>query len=358
MFLYNKEQPKEPQLVGIDLGYGQVKVYSANKKLKFLSAVGIPVSDFGRNAAVADDELIDWLTVTYGGQKYYVGHNAIVNSRNGRFSLRQNKAETNDNIIKLITGLALLTDKEQTYEEFYVVTGLPVLEYKNQKDKLENMMLNGGKPFEFIMHYGDYEVKKKLLIKGVKVISQGEAGFYDYVLNENGELIPSQAGEVSGTVMVVDPGYRTTDVVTMENGKYIEPLSDQFNMGVNQIHQELIKLIMNEFNIKKELKDMDDIVRNKIFYFNKNEYNIKKIIDEACKPFTDNIVDNLINLSNDQLGTMQKILLTGGGANIIFELMRKNIGNIIDVEIMKDAEFGNAEGYYKYGVLLQKNNMF
>lgn len=344
-----------PILVGIDLGYGQVKSLSGEMTSKFLSAVGTPVSDFGRVAAVTTEkELLESLTVTFEGQKYYIGHNAIVNSRNGRLTLRQNKAESQDNKIKFMTALALFTEEDQEYAEFDIITGLPVLEYKNQKDALYHMIFNFGRPFEFTMHYGPKAVKKVIKTKSIKVISQGEGAFYDFVLDKNGDLIKERAAEVSGTVMVVDPGYRTTDIVTMENGRYIEPLSDQFNTGVNQMHQEILRLIMERYNIKKELKDMDEIVREGKFWHNRQEINVVKIIADAAMPFAEDIVDKLHTVSNDQLGSMQRIILSGGGAEIIYPYVKQLLSDVIEVSLMDKAEFCNASGYYKYGLLLKK----
>jgi plasmid segregation protein ParM len=350
----NGENGIDRLLVGSDLGYGQVKALSGDLRVKFLSAVGTPISDFGRVAAItSEDELLQSLTITYEGKKYYIGHNAIINSRNGRLTLRQNKAESDDNKIKFITSLALLTREDQEYGEFDIITGLPVLEYKNQKDALYNMIYSDGKPFEFTMHYGPKEIKKVIKTNYVKVISQGEGAFYDFVLDNKGGIIPERAAQVNGLVMVVDPGYRTTDIVTMENGRYIEPLSDQFNKGVNQIHQEMLRLVMERLNIKKELKDMDEIARSGKLYHNMHEYNLSKIIADAAKPFAEDLIESLITVSNDQLGSMQRLILTGGGSEIIHPFVKELLDGIIEVELMPGAEFCNVSGYYKYGLLLR-----
>lgn len=346
-------------LAGVDLGYGQVKILSGDLKTKFLSAAGTPVSDFGRVAAIAtEQELLNSLAITFENQKHYVGHNAIVNTRNGRFSLRQNKAESEQNKIKFMTALALLTQEDQTTAEFDVVTGVPVLEYNGQKDPLYNMMFNYGRPFEFVMHYGPKNVQKSIKVNNIKVISQGEGAFYDFVLNENGIILPEHAAEVKGQVMVVDPGYRTTDIVTMENGKYIETMSDQFNKGVNQIHQEVLRLIMERLNIKLELADMDEIVRSAKLYYGTKEYNISKIIEDAVKPYVLDIVDSLFNTSNEKLPFMQRVLLTGGGAEIIYPYVKKELEGTIDVSLLDNAEYSNVSGYYKYGLLLKNNGGF
>lgn len=345
----------QPILLGSDLGYGQIKTVSGDSKKKFLSAVGTPVSNFGRSVPVSsEEELMSSLAITLDGQTYYIGKNGITNTRNGRLTLRQNKADDIYNKIKFLTSLALYTEEDQKYAEFDIVTGLPVLEFKNQKNSLHDMMFNNGRIFFFEMHYGPKKVTKTFKINNVQVISQGEGAFYDFILNENGEIIPDRAEIVAGSVMVVDVGYRTTDIVTMDNGRYVEPLSDQFNKGVNSIHQEILRLIMEKHGIKKELRDLDQIARDGFFYHNTKQYNIENIIEQAAKPFAEDIVESLHTTSNDQLGGVNHIIFTGGGSEIIYTYIIDLLNGIVNTSIMDDSEFCNATGYYKYGLLLQQ----
>ena len=158
--------------------------------------------------------------------------------------------------------------------------------------------------------------------------------------------------------MVVDPGYRTIDVVTMENGRYIEPLSDQLNRGVFHIHQEILRLIMERLNIKKELKEIDEITRSGELFHNKKIYNIKQIIADATRPFAEDAVESLHTISNDTLGSMQRVILTGGGASLIYPYISEMLESTIDVSIMDNAEYSNASGYNKYGLLLKSVNGF
>lgn len=359
-FKRRKKESTEQQgipvlLAGVDLGYGQIKITARGENKKFLSAVGTPVSNFGRTVAiVTEQEILDSLAITLNGQTYYVGRNAIVNTRNGRLTLRQGKADHEHNKVKFLTALALYTEMYQEEAEFDIVTGLPVLEFKNESAALEAMMLNNGKPFEFEMHYGNVIVPKRIHIGTVKIVSQGEGAFYDFVLDNKGNIIPKRAEIVGGTVMVVDIGYRTTDIVTMENGRYIEPLSDQFNKGVNTIHQEILRLIMEEFGIKKELKDLDQIVRERSFMHNTKIYNVDHIITKATIPFTEDIIENLHTISNDQLGSVNHIIFTGGGAEIVHTFAERLLKNVVESSLMNNAEFCNANGYHKYGLLLQK----
>ena len=174
-------------------------------------------------------------------------------------------------------------------------------------------------------------------------------------LNDDGSINKEKVSEVVGRVMVVDVGYKTTDIVTMENGKYVETMSDQLNQGVNQMHNECIKLIFSKYNIKKEMKEIDNIIRDGYLFYNKQDIDISDIVQKASIPFAEDIIDNLINISNDQLGALSTIILTGGGSSLIYDYINKQLNDNTNVVLMDNSEFSNARGYYKYGLLLKQN---
>ena len=347
-------------IIGLDLGYGYVKVSSGEINIKFLSIIGNPISDFAKASAISSlNELLNTLTIIYQGKTYYIGYNAQLNTRNGKISLRQDKYDNDEQSkIKIMTALALMTDENQYTAEFDVILGLPVLEYNSQKEKVKNIILNNNQPFEFTMKYGNKSVNKQIKCNKVLVLSQSEAVFYNYILSSYGNIIESRNSNVAGKVAVVDIGFRTTDVVTMEDGRYLETFCDQLNSGVVQIHQEILRLIMQEYNVKKELKDIDLITRNKQFFYNTKTYNIEHIIKKASEPFADNIIESLYTIHNGDLGNLNMILLAGGGAELTFDYIKDKLKNTVKIEKIYNSEFANSQGYYKYGMLLKNNGRF
>ena len=143
----------------------------------------------------------------------------------------------------------------------------------------------------------------------------------------------------------------------MDNGRYLD-ISDQINNGVVNIHQEVLRLIMQEFNIKKELKDIDNIIRSKQMFFGTKTYDLTDIITKACKPFAENLIESLYTVHNGELGDLQMILLAGGGSELIFDIVKEELKNIVRVDKIYNAEFSNSQGYYKYGMLLRNQGLF
>lgn len=346
-------------ILGLDLGFGMIKISSGNLNIQFPSIVGNPLSNFSKTSAVSSlNELLNTLSIIYENKIYYVGKNAQLNTRNGKISLRQNKNDNDEQTrIKLITALALMTNEDQYEAIFDVVTGIPVLEFYNQKDKLYNMLYNNNQPFEFIMQYGNKRVAKKIKCNKIKIISQGEGAYYSYLLNSSGDIQKDRAVQASGNIAVVDIGYRTVDIVFFHNGRYLDN-SDQLNNGVSQIHQEILRLIMQEHNIKKELKDIDEITRNRKLFYNTKTYNMDSIIQRASKAYADNIVEALYTTRNGELGDLQLVLLAGGGGELTYEYIKDKLKDIVLVEKVDNSEFANSQGYYKYGLFLHNQHAF
>lgn len=340
-------------IIGLDLGFGQVKVSSGDTNIQFPSIIGNPISNFSKTSAVSSlNELLNTLSITYNNTIYYIGKNAQLNTRNGKISLRQNK--NNNDIqtkIKIMTALALMTNENQSNAEFNIITGIPVLEFYNQKNELYNMLYNNNRPFEFSMQYGNKTVNKSIKCNKIKIISQGEGAYYSYILSNSGNIQNNRLALATGNVAVVDIGFRTVDIVFFQNGRYLD-ISDQINNGVSQIHQEVLRLIMQNYNIKKELKDIDDIVRNKEFYYNTKNYNIESIINQASEAYADNIIESLYTIRNGELGDLQLILITGGGGNLTFDYIKNKLKNTVLVEKIDNSEFANSQGYYRYGLFL------
>lgn len=346
-------------IIGLDLGFGMIKVSSGKLNIQFPSIIGNPISNFSKPSAVASlNELLNTLSIIYNDTIYYIGKNAQLNTRNGKISLRQDK--NNNDIqtkIKIMTALALMTNENQHNAEFNIISGIPVLEFYNQRNELYNMLYNNNRPFEFIMQYGNKQIDKIIKCNKIKIISQGEGAYYSYLLSEQGNIQKERATIATGNIAVVDIGFRTVDIVFFQNGRYLD-MSDQINNGVSQIHQEILRLIMQNFNIKKELKDIDEIVRNKQLFYNTNIYNIESIINQASESYADNIIESLYAIRNGELGDLQLILITGGGGNLTFNYIKNKLKNIVKVEQIDNSEFANSQGYYRYGMFLHSQQAF
>ena len=361
--LDNLDLGAKTDIIGFDIGFGWIKASyktdsSSQNNFAFPSVISTQISSFGQENSISNfDELLDSLAITYNGVTYLIGNKALLEARNARLSLRQDRNDLATRI-KIMTTLALLT-KPESYETKFdlVVSGLPMLEFKGSKESYQKLLTSA--PFEFIFHIGDKSYPKKITIKNAKILAQSEASFYDYILDSSGNIISSREKDISDNIItVIDLGMKTTDICSTKSGRIIDALSSQLNLGMITIQKEVNALLMNEFGIKRELIHMDELIKNKQIVYNTKTYDLTEIINKAMIPFCEAVIDELYSITNGDPGAeIQLILLTGGTSIITYPYIKKQLENIVNVVPMYNSSFSNSNGYLKFGTLLKNNNV-
>lgn len=329
-------------LVGIDLGYGQIKVVSDKQKVKFPSVVGTPsVIELSDGSQLGKAQPIDDIIINYQGKRYYVGQKAINETANARLTLKADKTDAETNIIKFLAGLALVGASGETT----VVTGLPIYEYNLQKDKLAQS-LTGSFNFSFYNQKSGQNVS--LDITKCLVIPQAAAAYYNALLDTTGQI--KDMTLAAARAAVVDIGYRTTDVVTMEGGKYDSNRSFTVWTGMGKVHQEVLRYLQKEYQLSYKLADMDAIVRQGYIDIHGGRKPIDHLIRAALEPVAQEIIEGVIAGLEDFRKLSGGILLAGGGASLMDPYFVAEFGDA--VKTMPESEFANASGNYCYGILV------
>lgn len=349
-------------LISLDLGFMQVKTYTPNKYFKFLSLIGEP-SAFELEQYDKDNSLINNLIITkYSkdekgeevGRTYYVGTKAL-DTDNSTVCTRTDKTNGEQDEIELYAALGYLSEynKEIKDSEVMIVTGLPVNDFKLAKTLESN--LKGKKEFGFKNGKERLEVN----IKRVVVIPQSAGAYFSFVLNDNGEILKEQANVVKGTTLVIDVGYKTTDIIVMKNGQYVSKQSSTSEFGMKDIHRELIRKIKKDYDVKYDFSEMDTICREKKISVMSKELDIEYLIQQCEKPVVRSILDH-INLYIPDIKKIDKILCCGGTMNRIFPYFNQeflSMGHSKDtVTLLTDPEYSNAKGYYRYGMMMNGKN--
>lgn len=330
------------KMIGLDLGFRQVKATIENRNYRFDSVIGYPsamelTEEFEEKNPLAN------LTLTHEGNTYYVGAKAIRKTKNAQLTFTADKTNNKTDILKTMTALGLaMGDNEK--EHFRILSGLPVdeLEMENLKQEMANN-LKGTHSFVF------NNQQKEATIDSVKIIAQSAGAYYDYILNEDGTV---KEERVKPKVVVIDVGFRTTDVVSMEDAKYNPSESFTIYTGVHNVHNELRKKIMKNYRIQKQPTEMDAVLRERRLIVNGVEVELDQTIREATIPFAEKILSELpLYIAN--LQEVSLFLITGGGANV----MRNFFTLPSPTEFIVDPEQSNARGYYKYLKLLENNGV-
>lgn len=224
-----------------------------------------------------------------------------------------------ENYINLLFGaLALSTDTVNNY----IVLGLPLSQYKEDKATLINLVLSNKE--KVVNINGE---SKSIVIEDVEVFPEGVV-----TLDDNYEGV------------VIDIGGRTTDcaLVTNERGrrKILNPIS--LPSGTINLYTEFIKKLNNKFSLDLIINDAERILKNGLILDG-----IKVNIDFAIEVYK-SFVDNLISqLQVEYSLRTNYISLTGGGSTLLYNQFKSILGE--GVIIQNNPIYANANAYYELG---------
>jgi plasmid segregation protein ParM len=269
-------------IIGADIGYENTKT---SEKAKFPSRVTKvePILPYGK-------------TLELDGVKYYVGIG------NGTYQL--NKIDNELTKVLLIYGLCASTRDER----IRVVTGLPIMQYKSQREQLRKMILD---------------------LKTVKCIYCGSPR--TIIIDD---VLVRPQGVLGG--LTVDIGSRTVDISYVVDGE-LRYYNTIYN-GLNDFFTRIIHAVNDKFTLALDESYGYSIVKDGLCI---NDDDKKKDLDfiEPIKKDYANMIDEEIVRSKATC----KATLCGGGA----ELLQKEIK--FPSILATDPQFANAHQFKAWG---------
>jgi hypothetical protein len=291
------------RVLGIDIGFGSVKVYSEGVEYKFPTAV----------AYMPDDEVMEVERVNVGGGNFVVGRDVKYVA-----SYKIEIPGVKDLIRWSGVFLKYVLDKFGEFD--VVVSGLP----PNAKRHVSE--------FEAVLRSVSREAKIKILPQGVGIL-------YDVVSRE----------AFLSEVMVVDIGYNTVDCLVAEK--------------VEGIWKKKRGITVEGFGVMKAVSFMRELFSSKMEFF--KNWSVSRLVEafevgyvvvdgervdlsgykaEAVKRYEEVLVGRLKAELSDDFRSIESVVLAGGGAYYVSD---KHFGKkIIKPE---KPEFSQARGYYIAG---------
>jgi plasmid segregation protein ParM len=252
--------------------------------------------------------------VNIDGKDYCVGAGKTVTSPD----------KTDHEINKICTLYSMVQNGS---DEYLLVVGLPIGQFKSQKDKFRNTILgyNSSK-----VYYHNAEMKLK--ISDVMVYPQGAAVIY--TLNR-----------MNGKYIILDVGAFTVDVALIEmvNGYPNVIKYDTWFKGITTLLSPIADAINNKFTLTLEPQDTEEVLINGFVKINGKSEDIF---------FTDNVMNSYLDGISELFDINYKshttdIYLCGGGAELLYPMFKLRYPH---VEIIKDSQFANAKGFYQVGL--------
>lgn len=304
------------QAIGIDIGYGNVKVNNGGEYFCFPSIVG----NYQENISIGFD-YGTLESVEVAGEKFLVGESAH------RYSSRHYNSRSRDWIesvpFKVLLKHALA--RGDVSGEAFITTGLPV-DFRSDKERLATVVREVAEQSGVTAH--------------VYVLPQPVGTFLSLLFDERGSVLDS--GLASSRVGILDIGYYTTDLVTIDAMTVVERQLASFRNGVSTALEVIRRDLADIYKLQIDIRRVEDAVRRGRLTIYGEEQNINVIsakrlgqLEAEIKAQTQTIWGNAADLD--------RVILTGGGAALLspyLDLYRH-------ATVTRNAAEANAAGFYR-----------
>lgn len=225
--------------IGLDIGYGYTKIATGEgKQITFPTLVKSGEENyFPEMLGVYMDYVI-----TINGKIWYIGEMA---RKEGGMVFRAftNEERYNNEIYQVVLATALAIASEDNDEPITLVTGLPLSQYKPEKENFSKFLNNYSAYVEFKGKIKEIKLDKSLVFpQAVGILFSPGFKF----IKE--ELKPETK------ISVIDIGFRTTDVATFiynENKKFKIRTEESFSIdiGMSTLFNKLTSPIINKYKL-------------------------------------------------------------------------------------------------------------
>ena len=235
----------------------------------------------------------------------------------GEFDTEYRKVKKENYLQMLYIAICLST--EENFNN--IVVGLPISQYKADKDELINLIIQNSEMKGYINNQ-----ERKVIIQDIEVYPEGIGA-----VDSNFEGI------------LVDIGGRTTDICHIENingkKKLINPTSE--SIGTLNLYTDFIKSINNDYSLDLKLDDAERILRRGL-----KINGVEVDISNSKMVFAD-YVDKIVNkLKIEYSANTLDIALLGGGSII---LGRSIIKRLPSSYVVDNPIFANSYAFKKVG---------
>lgn len=320
----------------MDLGYGFVKATDGREGYVFPSVVGTGATAGVLRLNDAHPDPTDDMRFTIDGQVYYVGNYAIRRSPRAFRGLSVMRDE--GNVLKVLFLAALSLFATDAVTSFNVVTGLP----PGRMSYTDELIRSLKGEHRLIRHNGADNPALSLRVEQVTVVPQPVGAYWSEILDQLGQ-VRQGARLLRGRVGIVDVGYRTSDLVVIEDGEYIPERSTTVPVGVVSAYAEIADKLLAKYGLEKETYALDgSVITGKVIVAGQT-VDITEIREQAFATLATKLLVEI--QSTWQLSEFYNLLLVGGGAIALGKYLQPHLPNS---SITDDPVTANSRGFWAW----------
>jgi plasmid segregation protein ParM len=323
--------------LGLDVGYGFVKVTDDSDGYLFPSVVGNGSIGSGFNLApsAAPADPTDEICLSVDGRVYYVGQMAIRRSRLAYRGLSETRTEGNDMRVLVLAALSFFC--HEPTNTFQLVTGLP----PGRMHLADNLIQQFQGEHRIIRH-GAHDQAFIIRIDRLQVVPQPLGSFWAQVLEPSGR-VRSDHPLLSGRVGLLDVGFGTSDLAVVQDGEYVPEASRTIPTGLSTAYDDISEQLQVEHGIERQTYALDKDVLTEKIHVAGRQIDISRIVAGAFDNLSTKLLVEMKSVW--QIAGLDRILLTGGGGQA---LGSKLLRHLPQGEVLDNAATANSRGYYAW----------
>lgn len=274
---------------------------------------------------------------------YFMGSLAeSLNPNEAHYCWDEDKSTDEEATALLVVAIALAQQGPKA--NVYLGTGVPVKYYASLKERYESE-LKGS--FSVTFRSGPWAGETRSLnILRSRVLPQSYGVFIKETLNEYG--IPTSPKLFGGYVIVIDPGFRTTDVATFYDGVMLDPpnsfsIEKGLRWAYTGVSEKLKEMTGNHLNpLETNDQELDKIFRvnGGHFPWNDGAINLNPIMKLMLKQLGTDIAREVKKSLKPMMGKIHTVLVAGKVGELIYEHLEFE-----NKVLISDPQFGNATGF-------------
>ena len=318
------------QIIGLDLGYGFVKVTNGESGYVFPSVVGDGRIQSTYSTGIQAD-IVNNLVIELNGKVYFVGKAAIKHSKFAFRDLSTTRTETGDWQVLMFAALSLFCSFRNNL--FEVVTGLPP-GHMYMAESLKKQVQQEGNRIR--MFRNDKWDELGIAIGKIEVVPQPLGSFWSQGLDNMGKV----RNDYMGRIGILDIGFKTTDLATVEDGEFLPGFSRTIPVGLSDAYHEIGTMLTTKYGYEKASYALDQaVVKGRISVFGK----AVDIVDIRSRAFESLASKIFVEVSSEwNLAEYDQILLSGGGGQALSEFL---LPQLPQAQVVCDPITANSKGY-------------
>lgn len=329
-------------VVGIDSGFSFMKAVTATGSVIFPNVISDSNDRvLARGIGLGDDPLANLdVAVDINPQTgFFIGELALKEGDRPAYIWELDRVNSIHARAVLLTTLALFTRTDG--EQFYVSTGLPVQDYVTELRGIYENSLLGEHRVTFVS--GPMAgITKNFSIVHTKVSAQGLGVFFNEIITSMGTVSPTPY--IRGRVGIIDLGFRTTNIIMVEEMHARRNLSQGLEVGMSDAY-EYVRDNLLQHGIILDLEEMEKEFWKDLIKFRGTTIEVKPLREKALKRLAERIGGE-IKRNWRRATDIQAVLVAGGGAPALFDLL-----DVPGKKLVRDSQMANARGFFKTALM-------